>query len=328
MHCRATVAAIVLSLVIPTSTTAQEPGSKQIAARIELHAFQSLTLSDEQFLKGDSSGKPVTVSGQLRIAQGAGRLPTVLLVHGSAGVGSNIDVWARELNELGVSTFVLDGFTGRGLTNVNADQALLGRLNLILDAYRALDILAKHPRVDPSRIALMGFSRGGQAALYASLRRFHQAWNTSGVDFAAYVAFYPDCMTTYLSDAEVADRPIRLFHGTPDDYNPVASCKAYVERLRSTGRDAQVTEYPNAQHAFDTPLLSLTPIVVKNAQTVRRCRIREEPQGQLINAETKQPFTYKDPCVELDPHVAYDPAATQAAKAAVKDLLRTVFKVN
>ena len=62
--------------------------------------------------------------------------------------------------------------TGRGLVEVNSNQALLGRLNFILDIYRALDVLAKHPRVDPERIVLMGFSRGGQAALYASLSDF------------------------------------------------------------------------------------------------------------------------------------------------------------
>ena len=55
---------------------------------------------------------------------------------------------------------------------------VLGRLNFILDIYRALDILAKHPRVDPQRIALMGFSRGGQAVLYASLKRFKEMWNS------------------------------------------------------------------------------------------------------------------------------------------------------
>ncbi len=328
MKYRYTAATIAMLFVVPMSVTAQDSATKQMAARTELHSFQSLTLSDEQFLKGDDGGKQVIVSGQLWIAQGSGRLPTMVMIHGSGGMVPIIEFWTTVFNEMGLSTFALDGFTGRGLTNVNTDQALLGRLNMILDAYRGLDILAKHPRVDSSRIALMGFSRGGQAVLYASLKRFHQTWNKSGIEFAAYIPFYPDCMTTYQSDTEVADRPIRIFHGIADDYNPVATCKAYVERLRSAGRDVQLTEYPNAPHAFDNPLGSLTPSVVKNAQTVRRCTIREEATGQLINAATRQPFTYKDLCVERDPHVGYDPAATQAAKQSVKDLLKTVFKLN
>ena len=108
----------------------------------------------------------------------------VVLMHGSGGMGTNIEMWARTFNAMGVSTFALDGFTGRGLTQTSTNQALLGRLNFILDIYRGLDVLAKHPRVDPQRIVLMGFSRGGQAALYASLKRFHQLWNKSGIEFA------------------------------------------------------------------------------------------------------------------------------------------------
>jgi len=328
MKRRCIAAALVMSFIVPLSVTAQDSATKQMAARTEVYSIPSLTLSDEQFLKGDAGGKPVVVSGHLRIAQGSGRLPVVVLIHGSGGMGPNIEYWSREFNEMGVSTFALDGFTGRGLTSVNTDQALLGRLNMILDAYRVLDILAKHPRVDASRIALMGFSRGGQAALFASLKRFHRSWNKSGIEFAAYIPFYPDCMTTYQSDTEVADRPIRIFHGTPDDYNPVARCKPYIERLRGAGRDVKLTEYPNASHAFDNPLGSLTPSVVKGAQTVRHCTIVEEPTGQLINAATRQLFTYKDACVERDPHVGYDPAATQAAGKSVKDLLKSVFKLN
>jgi dienelactone hydrolase len=198
----------------------------------------------------------------------------------------------------------------------------------MLDAYRALDVLAKHPRVDPSRIVLMGFSRGGQATLYASLKRFHQTWNKSGVDFAAYIPFYPDCMTTYLSDTDVVDRPIRIFHGSADDYNPVAPCKAYVERLRSARHDVQLNEYANAQHSFDNPLNPPTPTVGKDSQTVRRCTIREEAMGKLINAATRQPFTYKDSCVERNPHVGYDASATQAARQSVRSFLRMVFKLN
>ena len=173
----------------------------------------------------------------------------------------------------------------------------------------------------------MGFSRGGQATLYASLKRFHRLWNTSGIQFAAYVPFYPDCSTTFLTDDDLDDRPIRIFHGTPDDENPVARCKAYVGRLRSAGRDVQLTEYPNAQHAFDNPLGSPTPLVAP-LQTVRGCPIREEPEGQLINAATKQLFTYRDSCVATDGHTGYDAAATRAAHQAVGEFLRAVLKLS
>ena len=182
---------------------AAEDATKQFAARTELWPIQTLTLSDQQFLTGDNNGKLTAIAGQLRIAQGSGCLPVVVLQHSSGGFLANIEFWSRELNAAGISTFALDGFTGRGLTEVNSNQALLGRLNFILDIYRALDVLAVHPRVDPRRIAVMGFSRGGQAALYASLKRFHQTWNKSGMEFVAYLSFYPDCMTTYIADTAV-----------------------------------------------------------------------------------------------------------------------------
>jgi dienelactone hydrolase len=322
---RTIVSAILVALaVIP----AQAQDTKAIAARVEVHAIPTLTLTDQQFLSGDANGQAVTVTGELRIAQGTGKLPVVVLIHGSGGMGPNIEMWARELNAMGISTFALDGFTGRGLVSVNLDQARLGRLAFTLDSYRILEMLAKHPRVDPARIVLMGFSRGGQGTLFASLKRFHQTWNKSGAEFAAYIPFYPDCMTSYIGDTDLADKPIRIFHGTPDDYNPVAPCKAYVERLRAAGRDVQLTEYPNAQHGFDNPLGSAAPFTVKGAQTVRNCRIQEEPNGVLINATSKQPFTYKDPCVESDPHVNHDAEATAAAKTAVKAFLRETFKLE
>ena len=217
------VVACAIFVLLP-SLKAQDSATKQLASRVELHPIQTLTLSDEHFLKDEEAGaKAVTVVGELRIAQGVGRLPVVVMIHGSNGITAASETWSSQFNEMGVSTFVLDALTGRGLTSLVTDQTLLGRLNFIVDAYRALDILAKHARVDPSKIVLMGFSRGGQAALYASLKRFHRMWNKSGVEFAGYIPFYPDCSTTFVTDVEVADRPIRIFHGRPDDGNPVAA---------------------------------------------------------------------------------------------------------
>jgi dienelactone hydrolase len=315
-------------LLIGIETKAQSI-PKEIAQRVELYAIPSLTISDQQFLTGDPNGKPVSVAGEFRIAQGSGRLPVVVLMHGSGGVPATMEAWTHAFNAIGISTFVIDGFSGRGLTSVTQDQAKLGRLNFILDIYRSLDILAKHPRVDPERIVLMGFSRGGQAALYASLERFNKLWNKSGAQFAGYIPFYPDCSTSYATDTEVAARPIRIFHGTPDDYNPVASCKAYVSRLQEAKRDVALTEYPDSAHGFDAGLLGVNIVTVSaNAQTARNCHIREGEGGVLMNADTQAPFGYKDACIELNPHVGGNPATAEAARKAVSDFLQALFKLG
>ena len=166
----------------------------------------------------------------------------------------------------------------------------------------------------------MGFSRGGQATLYASLKRFERMHGVEGVAFAAYVPFYAPCFTTYIGDEDVSDKPIRLFHGAADDYVPVAPCRPYVERLRKAGKDVTLTEYPDAHHAFDNPFLKVG--TAPQSQTTRRCTMVEEPVGTIINAATKQPFTMEDPCVERGPTVGYNAAATAAATQAVREFRR------
>ena len=159
-------------------------------------------------------------------------------------------------------------------------------------------------------------------------RALLSVWNKSGVAFAAYVPFYPDCATTFVGDTDTAEAPIRIFGGSMDDYNPIALCKAYAARLKAAGRDVEVTEYPNAQHSFDNPLGSTTPTLSPQSQSVRNCKIVEEPLGLLVNAASKEPFTYKDGCVQLGPHLGHDPEATAQAKQAVLGFVRGVFKMN
>jgi dienelactone hydrolase len=325
----ATAAIFCSGVLLACIETSAQPIPKEIASRVEIYAIPSLTISDQQFLTGDANGKPVTMAGEFRIAQGSGRLPVVILMHGSGGVPATMEAWTHQFNAMGISTFVIDGFSGRGLTAVGPNQALLGRLNFIVDIYRSLEILAKHPRVDPERIVLMGFSRGGQAALYASLERFNKLWNKSGVQFAGYIPFYPDCSTTYATDTEVASRPIRIYHGTPDDYNPVATCKAYLTRLQEARRDVVLTEYPDSQHGFDSGLLGVNTIAVStNAQTARNCHLKEGEGGVLMNADTQAPFSYKDACIELNPHVGGNPATAMEARKAVSDFLQALFKLG
>src|ERR1700730_4657912 len=145
-------------------------------ARIEIHSFETVTLTDKQFLTGGRGSIPSRIGAELRLPAGAARVSAVVLLHGSAGIGANVNRWADELNGLGVGAFLVDSFTGRGIVQTVTDQSQLSSLAMIMDAYRALEILSKHSAIDPSRIAVMGFSKGGFAALYASLKRFQRMY--------------------------------------------------------------------------------------------------------------------------------------------------------
>lgn len=179
------------------------------------------------------------------------------------------------------------------------------------------------PRIDPARVAVMGFSRGGGAAHYSALKRFTSMHGPAGgLTFAGHIGLYPTCNRDFIDGLDVADKPIRIFHGAADDYVPAAGCRDYVERLRKAGKDITLTEYPGAHHVFDNPALK-NPVINAQAQTTRGCpRLEEVPGGRIVNSKTKQPFTYAtDPCVERGVTVAYDAPAHAEAVKAIKEFL-------
>lgn len=321
-------AACLVHSLLWVQTAVAEPSVRDLAARTEVHPIQTLTVSVRQFLTGDQDGKPVTIAGHLRFPQAAsGRLPAVILQHGSSGSNARDELWAKTFNEMGIATFLVDSFSGRGLVRTSTNLGQFNLYSVILDAYRAFNVLATHSRIDPTRIAIMGFSLGGVSALYSSMKRFQQMWNPR-VAFVAHIPFYAGCSATYIGDTDVGAAPIRQFHGAADDYTPVAPCRAYFERLRAAGRDAVLTEYPDAHHSFDNPLGNKAPTISKGSQSLRACKLKEEPLGTMVHADSGERFTWKDPCIQMDPHTGYNEAAVSAARVAVKDFVRTLFKLE
>jgi dienelactone hydrolase len=295
-------------------------------ARMEILSFRSTTLTDQEFLIGLKEGKPVTISGELRLPRpGNDRLPAVILVHGAVGIVGYVTDWEQDLNDMGVATFVFDSFTPRGIDTIINDQSQLSRLAMIVDAYRALELLAKHPRIDPQRIAIMGFSLGGQVTLYASLKRFQKMHGPAGLEFAAYFPLYANCTTAFRDEENVANKPIRLFHGTADDSAPIEPCRDYVERLKAKGKDVLLTEYAGAAHVFDWQALK-KPIKREKAQTTRNCHLTEAQDGVIINAKTMKPFTYSDPCVEYGTTLAYDEKASANTRKLIREFVITMLK--
>ncbi len=302
--------------------------------RIEVHPVPTTQLTTMQVLAGEAGEAPTTVAGELRLpVAGDAKLPAVIMVHGGGGVYGHEDLWAEELNQLGVAVFILDSFTGRGFINPASivgqtkDALAVSGFVMAVDAYRALAILAKHPRIDPNRIALMGFSRGGTSALYASLTRFRQAYGPAGIEFLAYVPLYPSCSFMLSDDERLSGGPIRIFQGTEDNITPIQPCRIYVDRLRSAGKDVELTEFPGAHHAFDMAILS-TPARYPDLVNFGGCILEERPGGKLVNPATGLPVNATDACASRGATLGYDAQATAGTKKAVKQFLTAIFRLS
>lgn len=314
-------------LALITFLAAAAAGQAAAQFRTEIYPIATRTLSTTAFLNGNTEGPPATIAGELRIPTfGTDRLPAVILVHGSGGVGSNVTDWAAELNRLGIAAFVLDSFTGRGIANTIADQSLLASFAMLYDSYRALEILSKHPRIDPDRIAIMGFSKGAIPSLYSSLSRFQKIHASPGTRFAGHIALYAPCNTRHEEDLVTTGAPIRFFHGLSDDYTLAEHCKEYADKLKAAGADVAFFGYPGAHHAYDTSMIPF-PIQLPHALTARTCRFTERPQGTIVNEETGKAPTMQDRCIERGATVAHSPEALAATRKEVAAFLKMLFKM-
>ena len=77
---------VLFSIVLPQITNAE-------TARLEIYSIETLILTDQQFLLGAKDGKPARIGAELRLPAETARIPAVVLIHGSGGVGANVDGW-------------------------------------------------------------------------------------------------------------------------------------------------------------------------------------------------------------------------------------------
>jgi dienelactone hydrolase len=225
----------------------------------------------------------------------------------------------------GIATFVVNSFTGRELPSLCKGFQAINMSSVMADAYRALALLAAHPRVDPSRIAVIGFSFGGRAALWASHPRFREKYGADGPRFAAHLAYYPASCFIELADENRIEAPIRIFHGTADDWTPVAPCRGYVARLRGMGKDIALFEYEGARHSFPYPYVN----AVTNVMGINfaRCDFVER-DGNIVDRAAGTIAGYRSPCVTQSATVGEDPEARRKAEADVEGFLAAVFRLN
>ena len=200
---------------------------------------------------------PLTIAGRLRIPEIEGRLPAVILLHGSAGPSEREGGYAGPLNEAGFVTLELDQWSPRGLAG-GAEGRPRTVQETLPDLYGARAWLAAHPRVDAARIGVIGFSFGAVAAMLAATKAQNAPF--LGEDhFAALMPVYPIChlynRVRGFEFADLVDAPILIVTGAQDGYdNDPKAGETLVASLSDADRAHVRNEVmADAHHGFDMP---------------------------------------------------------------------------
>jgi len=222
------------------------------------YAFQSFTPKTlAELAQGGKSSDPVNVIGHLFLPPGNEKVPAVVLVHGSGGIyNALLNYWPKQFNAAGIAVFTLDMFGPRGVQSTAEDQSQVPFAADAADAFAALRILATHPRIDPQRIAIMGFSRGGIATLRVGVEKIIAGQKLpDGLRYAALIPTYGGgCAGLFrlvVKPGVFSKAPILFIHGDADDYTPIGPCQDYADRIGKAGTPVQFVVIEGAQHKFD-----------------------------------------------------------------------------
>jgi dienelactone hydrolase len=233
----------------------------------------------------------------------------------------------------GFATLTYDSFAARGTTGA-ALQRSSGYLPVgVADAYAALRILSDEPRIDAGRIAIIGFSYGGEVAHLAAFETLRSALNLGPGRFAAHVAFYPGGnFGTIAEPGAYTGAPVLMLLGGKDENLPVTKIGSYLAYARAAGIPAplETVIYPGATHAWTVPDLPSTRFYPENVSTKKCPLILLGPKrpALLIDGDAK-PF---DPtafavCVAAAPgySMGFDAAVrAQSIADAVRFLQRSL----
>jgi dienelactone hydrolase len=222
--------------------------------------FQSASYADfRQVLAREAPTTTVTVPATLTFPDEAkDRYPGAVVVHTIAGyLESNEGQYAAELRKAGFATLTYDSFAARGTTGAAISRSGPGLWpTAVADAYASLRLLASHPKIDANRIAIVGFSFGGEVAHLAGFEQLRSALNPGQIRFSAHVAYYPAGVFGAIAEqGAYTGSPILMLLGERDDNLPVAKVEGYLAYARAVGYPAPIDTvvYPGAYHAWTVP---------------------------------------------------------------------------
>jgi dienelactone hydrolase len=253
----------VLSLVLagPTSSHAQ------------VQTIQSGEYSDfRQLFARETPARSVSFAATLAFPdKGRDRYPAVVVVHTLAGYQEANEGWhAERFREAGFATVTYNSVAAARLREGAVASVWP---SAIAEAYGVLKTLAGHPRIDADRIAIVGFSFGGEVAHLSAFDSVRAVLATGPARFAAHVAYYPAGIFGVAAQREAyTGAPVLMLLGDKDDNLPIEKVRGYLAYAETAGAAAplQTSIYRGAYHAWTVSTLG-APRFYPQYPSMRKC---------------------------------------------------------
>ncbi len=205
-----------------------------------------------------SGGEDVPVGTFL--PQGSGRVPGVLIIHGSSGLGAqyraDIESFGEALAEQGIGAMLPQYFAA---AKMRPDADGLPLIETHFDTWKTacrdgLIFMAGHRQIDPARLGVIGFSLGAHYALGLAMDPPPRVPVKCVVDFFGPIVARP--LPGRLADMP----PLLIHHGSDDKTVFPAESKYLLGELTKAGKkegtDVQLEEYPGEGHGFGKAALA------------------------------------------------------------------------
>ena len=235
-----------------------------------------------QFIEFDSGAN--TLRGMLHLPAGQRPFPAVMFCHGFTGhrIESHFlfVTIARRLEAAGVASLRFD-FAGSGESDGEfADMTMSGE---VADAETALDVLSRHPAVDPERVGVAGLSLGGGVAALLAGRRGADLKAVALLSAVAEPGRILSFIRTGKFEAQLAERdyidwdglmirrpflqdleglhpakvlggydgPVLIVHGAEDVTCPPSEARAFHEARAGSSASTELQILDGADHTYN-----------------------------------------------------------------------------
>ncbi len=260
-----------------TAVVALVAGVAAAQVNAETVTFQAGSYADfRQLSSREAASATVTVAATLSFPdETRDRYPAVVVVHSIAGYLESNEGWhAAEFRKAGFATLTYESLAARRMR----ERSFIGSngappwASAVAEAYAALRLLANDPRIEASRVAIVGFSFGGEVAHLAAFEQLRTALVPGDMRFAAHVAYYPAGVYGLPAQQGYARAPLLMLLGEKDDNLPVAKAEEYLAYANGAGRapGIDVSIYPGAYHAWTVPSLG-APRFYPQYDSTRKC---------------------------------------------------------